>query len=211
MCGSLPGARRRLPVWFCTFSAPGLPSRAGDPTRYALCSLYTRGPAGGGLLSRSAATRAFRYCVCGWRQLRLPLVLFDIHHRSARRLDLRAFRLSWAFRSSCPTLGNRVPLGVLVPGGSCFLSGPRSAVFVVVPAEPDALPGGPCRSCAGPLSAAQSRQGSLIVARDPRSTSTIGRIRADAARHGPQRRSREDRAPWRRTGRPPAPATGRAR
>jgi len=29
--GHSPAPRRLAPVWFCTFSAPGLPSRAGDP------------------------------------------------------------------------------------------------------------------------------------------------------------------------------------
>jgi len=170
MCSRLPrgpSSGRRAWNWFPRRSGPAF--TRGSTARDALWSLYTRGPAGGGLLSRSAATRAFRYCVCGRRQLPLPLVVLDKRHRSARDCVSRAFRLSRAFRGCVRAFGNRVPTG-----SQLFL------VFVVVPGA-CRVSGGPAVSRGEPLCDTVHDRAPLIVSRGCRR-----RRRADGSARMPR-------------------------
>lgn len=95
--------------------APGLPSRVGLPARDALWSRYTRGPAGGGLNSSSAATRLVpSRCldsICGRKRLASSVV----SSTNASEVPGNSFPGHFAFRGR---VGLRIPRGCEVPPGA---------------------------------------------------------------------------------------------
>lgn len=113
--GDSTRARLRLRVLGSgPLDAPGLPSRTGHPTREALCSLYTRGLAGGGVLVPGSALSR-----CSARQLFLTCPRCTLYVGFLRQKPLKCPGIQ--FRGISPFTGCRIRAAVGPSGATAGL------------------------------------------------------------------------------------------